>query len=191
VLYGVQSGKINTKKTLNELFVRLQKLGSTTSQQGWERARDSFLKKIAAPLARRNAEELLNQKLTVLDTYPEKLTDEQIRKMGIKLTRKFRFVLRNDTGRRIRLKRAVWHAESDDAPADPNPWWGFQHPIDSQWSRDFKTLDVGHSKLRVGIALHNRLSHAEIDQQRANQKLGVLEIKVAMSGRTLTYRRRF
>jgi hypothetical protein len=193
VLHGLQSGKINSARSLNELFALLRNLGATTSPQGWEDARESFLKQIAEPVERRELEVLLNEKLTVLEACGEKLSDDKIRKDRIKFTRKFRAVLRNDTGRQLELKRATWRAETGDAPADPRPWWAFQRTNDDgTWTRDEETREIGHNdKFRVGIALDNNLSHEEIEQRYLNHKLGVLEIEVEMSAHTLTYRRRF
>jgi len=193
VLFGLQSGTINSEKSLNELYAILQKLGSRVSPHGWQTARDAFLKKIAGPVERRELELLVNRKLTVLGAAPERLTAEQIRAMGIVFTRKFRITFRNDTGRAIKLKRASWLSESGDASPDPRPWWAFQHPKnEGKWAGDEKTLEVGHNRqFRVGVALDCNLALDDIEQRDLNERLGILELEVAMSDHTVIYRRRF
>jgi hypothetical protein len=191
VLNGLQSGEIDNKEDLNELFEILLKLGSAASMEGWEAARDSFLTKIAGPLDQRKTEDLL--KLTVLDARYERLTDGYVRKNRNGYARKFCIILRNDTGHQLQLRRAIWHTEAGDAFADPRDWWGFQSLTDNgTWTEEIKTLEVEHNQsFRVGIALENKLSHQDMEQRQPNQNLGVVEIEVLMSGQKLKYRRRF
>jgi TIR domain len=127
VLFGVQSGRINDPDALEDLrtFIK-QTLDTETSGRTWTRAKGDFLKKISGLVHQREMHLLAQQKLRVLKADLERLTDEQIKKLKVVFTRKFRAIFRNETGRVIKVKSAELECGPTDAQPDPRPWYVVQ-----------------------------------------------------------------
>jgi hypothetical protein len=196
ILYGKQSADITDSVKFAELHSRVNSvIGRNSKTQSWEREYKKFSTKTQAAIAKRVVQKTINQQVVVVNVHSHTPTTGEVYR------NKLRIIMRNDTGKEIKVKQLRWVAddpkqaglhEVGDAKKAPQPWsvlmnvdknGNWLSPELNSIMFPNKHLTVpGSQKFLASVALLPTLSNEGLEFLRLNDMLGTLRLNVVLDG---------